>query len=126
MNCKKAFRLASNCNFNDAPELKIGHIRADNDNYRWWTTYFPSDAENFKTQTVTNEVNHLAKVIFRLLPKYSDMVRFCRSHPETKLRNSNDEYDFFIEGRAANYWVRCITRFRDYNMYINIYRKKQD
>lgn len=124
MRSKKCFNLVSDCTFDDTPELKIGHIRADNDNYRWWTKYFPSTAEDFKTQAVKNEANHLANVIFRLFPKYNDFVRYCQSHPEAKLENSDDTYNFFVEGQAANYWIRCITRFRDYNIYINIFRKE--
>lgn len=126
MNIKKVFRLTPDCNFRDAPEFKIGHIRADNDNYRWWTTYFPAEAKAYKTKAVIDEANRLCNTIMRLFPKYNDFVRFCQSHTEAKLENSSDCYNFFIEGQAANYWIRCITRFRDYNMYIHIYRKEQD
>lgn len=126
MNIKKVFRLTPDCNFRDAPELKIGHIRADNDNYRWWTTYFPAEADAYKTKAVIDEVSRLCNTIMRLFPKYNDFVRFCQSHPEAKPENSSDDYNFFIEGQEANYWIRCIIRFRDYNMYIHIYRKEQD
>lgn len=117
------FTLSYKCGFNDSPEMKIGHIRADNDNYRWWTTYFPDAGEEYKTQAVKEEVNCLWKLISRLFPKYGNLVCFCESHPEAAVNSGSDNYNFFVEGKEANYWIRCITRFRDYNVYVNIYRK---
>lgn len=125
MNSKKIFCFADDYAFSDRPEQKIGHIRADNDNYRWWTTYFPADAKKCKTPAVAKEANHLASIIFKLFPKYNDFVRFCEKHPEARLESSDDTYSFFVNGQEANYWIRCITRFRDYNVYINIFAKDQ-
>ena len=123
MNAKNTFILTPDCDFDCSQTHKIGHIRADNDNYRWWTTYFPADAKDNMTSSIKDEANYLMRIICRLFPKYNDMVRFCESHSEAKLEQSDDSYNFYVMGQAANYWIRCITRFRDYNIYINIFDK---
>jgi len=123
MNSKKIFRFANDYTFSDVLENKIGHIRADNDKYRWGISYFPADAKNRKTPAVVKEVKYLATIIFRLLPRYYDFVEFCEKHPEARLEGTNDSYNFFINGQEANYWIRCITRLHDYNIYINIFAK---
>ena len=33
------------------------------------------------------------------------------------------EYNFYLEGTLCNFWVRLITRWRDYNMYLHAFIK---
>lgn len=104
---------------------KIGHIRADHNGYRWWSTPWPLHLELEK-----KEIRMEIDAVFAALTD-EDALRdlealrdFCELHPEacagTELR---DEYDFFFEGEYCNFWIRCITRENDYNMYLNAFVK---
>ena len=37
-----------------------------------------------------------------------------------------DEFSFYYVGERCNFWIRLITRRRDYNMYLNAYIKEHD
>ena len=52
------------------------------------------------------------------------LTRFCRSHPEACVDPQfGQEYNFYLEGKACNFWIRLITRSRDYNLYLNAFAK---
>ena len=35
----------------------------------------------------------------------------------------SDEFNFYLEGETCDFWVRLITREKDYNLYLNAYAK---
>ena len=37
-----------------------------------------------------------------------------------------DEFSFYYVGERCNFWIRLITRRRDYNMYLNAYTKEEN
>ena len=112
------------CNFGDNlkdTETKIGYIRADHDGYRWWTTYFPCH-EELKTEDIRNEINGVCgELIENMFLNLGAIKEFC--HRRTEAKTSEDIYDFYIESELCNYWVRFITRKKDYNMYLHAYIK---
>lgn len=104
---------------------KICHIRADYDGYRWWNSIWPCNKE-LATPQVSQEIDHIyerltANNAFR---DFVALEAFCRRHPEAAVNGSKDEYNFYLEGVFCTYWLRCITRFRDYNLYLHVFAKE--
>lgn len=104
---------------------KIGHIRADYDGYRWWNTIWPCHKE-LSTPDISAEID---KVYFRLITEnaFSSLTalsEFCQKHPEAVVSaDQKDEYNFYFEGEYCLFWIRCITRCGDYNIYLHAFRK---
>lgn len=101
---------------------KIGHIRADYDDYRWWNTIWPLHKE-LSTPETSKEIDEL---YMRLISKdafatLSEMTDFCQDHPQAAVDRA--EYNFYYEGEYCLFWIRCITRKKDYNLYINAFTK---
>ncbi len=105
---------------------KIGHLRADYDGYRWWNSAWPCHTELSNSETA-KEIND---VYSRLIAKdafetFSDMSRFCLKHPEaSKQSSSDDEYNFYYTGNVCLFWLRCIRRKGDYNLYLHAFTKE--
>lgn len=111
--------------FNDVPRKKIGHIRADHDGYHWWSTAWPCHPE-LVTPEITAEIDWVYETLTAkdALADYDTLTCFCAAHPEARVHPEEDqEYNFYLEGMSCNFWVRLITRWRDYNMYLNAFIK---
>ena len=104
---------------------KIGHIRADYDGYRWWNTIWPCHKE-FSTPDISAEID---EIYSRLISKnaFSSLTalsEFCKKHPEAVVSaDQKDEYNFYFEGKYCLFWIQCITRRGDYNIYLHAFRK---
>ena len=101
---------------------KIGHIRADYDDYRWWSTIWPLHKE-LSTPETSKEIDELyqqltSKDAFATL---SEMTDFCHDHPQAAVDRT--EYNFYYEGEYCLFWIRCIIRKKDYNLYIHAFTK---
>ena len=101
---------------------KIGHIRADYDDYRWWNSIWPLH-KKLSTPEISKEIDEL---YMRLISKdafatLSEMTDFCHDHPQAAVDRT--EYNFYYEGEYCLFWIRCITRKKDYNLYINAFTK---
>ena len=106
---------------------KICHIRADYDGYRWWNSIWPCRKE-LATPQVSQEIDQtyerlIADDAFRDL---AALREFCRQHPEAAVSGYKDEYNFYFEGELCTYWLRCITRSKDYNIYLHAYDNKEE
>lgn len=131
-------RLTTECSFSEVfqdtervdsgiigvPRLKIGHIRADY-NGHWRNTVWPCHKE-----LVTDEIAHEIDEVYAALTAkdaladLDTLTRFCRSHPEVCAdRQFQREYNFYLEGKTCNFWIRLITSPRDYNLYLNAFAK---
>ena len=111
--------------FISVPRRKIGHIRADHDGRRWWNTVWPCHPE-LETLMVTTEIDQVYNALtgIEALADFDTLVDFCQSHPEARVHpTEGQEYNFYLEGEHCNFWVRLITRWRDYNMYLNAFTK---
>lgn len=107
------------------PRRKIGHIRADYDNYRWWNTAWPCHQE-LNTPPITAEIDrtYTALTAYDALRDLNALRQFCWSHPEAGVGSGlSDEFNFYLEGETCDFWVRLITREKDYNLYLNAYAK---
>jgi len=109
---------------NGLPEYcrKIGHIRADHDGYRWWSSIWPLHKE-LSTPETSKEIDD---VYTRLTSKdafatLSEMTDFCHDHPQAAVDRT--EFNFYYEGEYCLFWIRCITRNKDYNLYVHAFTK---
>lgn len=107
------------------PSGKIGHIRADHDGWRWWNTIWPCHDE-LATPEMKREIDAVYEALTAkdAFCDLTALTRFCESHPEARVGDSGTEYNFYLEGLLCDYWLRLITRRRDYNMYLNAYVKR--
>lgn len=105
---------------------KIGHIRADHDGYRWWNTVWPSHRERAMLE-ICREIDAVydaltAKDAFTDLKALRE---YCAGFPKARVNpNSDDEYNFYYVGELCLYWLRCITRKGDYNLYLHAFVKE--
>lgn len=50
---------------------------------------------------------------------------FCRANPEARANESAEgEFNFYLRGELCDYWLRLITREKDYNLYLSAYAKE--
>lgn len=107
------------------PRRKIGHIRADYDQYRWWSTVWSSHWD-LATADVKAEIDSTYEALTAkdALHDLNALRRFCWLHPEAQYsQETDDEFNFYLVGKTCDFWVRLITRDKDYNMYLNVYAK---
>ncbi len=112
--------------YGEVPRRKIGHIRADYDGYRWWSTAWPLHGNLAKAE-VTAEIDRTYEALTAkdALADLDTLRRFCWSHPEAQCSpNADDEFNFYLMGERCDFWVRLITREKDYNMYLHAYAKE--
>lgn len=110
--------------FSAVPRLKIGHIRADY-NGQWWNTVWPCHIE-LATDEAKREIDEVYAALTArdALADLDTLTRFCESHPEACVDSQfRQEYSFYLEGTACHFWIRLITRFRDYNLYLHAFAK---
>ena len=107
------------------PCRKIGHIRADYNKYRWWNTVWPSHWD-LATDEVKAEMDRTYEALTAndALRDLNALRRFCWSHPEAQPSpEADNEFNFYLAGETCDFWVRLITRDKDYNMYLSAYAK---
>ena len=104
---------------------KIVHIRADYDGHRWWNSIWPAHDE-LATPEIRREVDcvYAALTAKGAWADLDTLAAFCRKHPAALAnRSSTDEFNFYYEGELCGYWLRCITRKKDYNLYLHAFLK---
>lgn len=130
------FELKETCNFSEVfqhcskapdslsssekPDAQIGHIRAYYDGYEWQGEYFPC-RNHLRTEAFKRESQDIYSCLVSQLNTMKALRAFCEKYPSAKA--GENEYDFFMNGRAADYWIRFITRGNDYNLYLKAYAK---
>ena len=109
------------------PRRKIGHIRADYDDFRWWNTFWGCHCD-LATPKMANEIDQTYEALTAkdALHNLNALRRFCWSHPEAQAGpEADEEFNFYLVGETCDFWVRLITREKDYNMYLNAYAKAE-
>lgn len=103
------------------PRLKVGHIRADYNGRRWWNTVWPCHPE-LATAEISQEIDEVYDALTHIFPDLDALTRFCELHPEACADSQfRQEYNFYLEGKRCNFWIRLITRPRDYNLYLHAF-----
>lgn len=104
---------------------KIVHIRADYDGSRWWNTIWRHHNE-LATLEIRNEIDAVydALTAAGAFPDLDTLTAFCRSQPSAKVNaNCSDEFNFYFIGERCCYWLRCICRPKNYNLYLHAFLK---
>ncbi len=110
----------------EIPRLKIGHIRADY-SWRWRNTVWPCHNE-LATDEIKQEIDEVYTALTAkdALADLDTLKRFCQSHPEACADTQfKQEYNFCLEGECCNFWIRLITRPKDYNLYLHVFAKSR-
>ena len=101
------------------PRRKIGHIRADYDGWRWYNTVWPCHRA-LATPEVCTEIDRVYDALIApgALKDLAALRKFCADHMDACIsKEYEDEFSFYYVGERCNFWIRLITRRRDYNMY---------
>lgn len=108
-----------------AGNQKIGHIRADYDGHRWWASAFPSYSELQSKHTAKEmDMVYAALTAKDAFCDLQALRHFCENHMEACIdREFQQEFNFYLSGEFCNFWIRLITRSKDYNLYLNAYTK---
>lgn len=109
-------------------KLKIGHIRADYANGRWYNTVWPCHDE-LCTSEIAKEIDSIYEELIgsKCFPDLMALKQFCYSHPEAAVgEQDQDEYNFYLIGEYCDFWLRLITRNNDYNLYLSAFIKAPD
>lgn len=122
---KFVMALSRYCDFSGAwkdrtprgyPVSEMGYTRSDFDGQKWWTSPFPLD-DKLETPERARELDVVTSKLMEAFPSLDSLGDFCELFAED-LRRDN-EYNLYYKGRYANYWIRCIIRERDYNLYVH-------
>lgn len=106
-------------------EQKIGHVRADHDGRRWWTTWWSAN-EELKTPARKAEIDRVCGHVLDVLLKNGlpDIQALCAEYTQTVVGDACEgENNFFVDGVECGYWVRLINRPHDYNLYLHCFVK---
>lgn len=118
------FGLSRYCDFLDAwkdrtpdgrPISEMGYTRSDYD-WQWWTYPFPL-SEKLRTEGRAKELDKVTSLLTKAFPTLTHLGLFCELFAEDLRRDQ--EYNLYYKGQEANYWIRCIIRPRDYNLYVH-------
>lgn len=107
---------------NGKPVSEMGYIRADNDGYRWWNTAFPVN-KALETDALIDELDAVYDAFTAAFPTLTSLKRYCEDHLDP-LGSDDTEYNAYLDlGGPGFYWLRLITREKDYNLYLHCYSK---
>lgn len=112
------------CTF-PVPKLKIGHIRADHDGWRWQNTVWPCHRD-LAPPEVCKEIDRVYDQLTAAdaLKDLSALRKFCQNRSDACIdKELQEEYSFFYVGRHCDFWIKLTTREKDYNLYLNAYSK---
>ena len=103
------------------PVSEIAYSRSDYDGHRWWTTWHDGPGKKAVPELV-KEIDDFQNALFKLpaFKTLNTMRRFCRYAQAT---SEATEFNLYSETDHLYIWIRMITRFRDYNVYVHYYDK---
>lgn len=116
--------LVDGCSF-PVPKLKIGHIRADHDGWRWHNTVWPCHS-SLTTPEICMEIDRVYDKLTAAdaLKDLPTLRQFCAEHMDACIdKEFQQEFSFFYVGKHCDFWVKLTTREKDYNLYLNAYSK---
>ena len=120
MSKNRLFEMKETCNFQGNIRIPRLGIRAYWNQDGWNGSYFPCRG-NLWTKAFNWESQDIFRCLVTQFDNLERLRKFCKEHPESYV--SEHEYDFFMNGCAADYWIRFITRENDYNLYLKGFAK---
>lgn len=103
------------------PVSEVVFSRSDYDGYKWWSRWFDCQKEH-PSPALCQEIDQFHNALFKM-PEFKTldtMRHLCRIARPT---SCDSEFDFYSETAHFHIWLRLITRFRDYNLYVHYYHK---
>ena len=100
---------------------EVAYSRSDYDGHRWWTTWHDGPGKKAVPELV-KEIDDFQNALFKLpaFKTLNTMRRFCRYAQAT---SEATEFNLYSETDHLYIWIRMITRFWDYNVYVHYYDK---
>jgi len=102
------------------PATEVGYIRADYDGYRWWNTCWHKH-EALETPEIIAEIDAVYNAFKESFPDLAAMTNWCWNNASRT--NDTTEFNAYYVGEHGCYWLRMITRRRDYNLYLHCFSK---
>lgn len=103
------------------PVKEVVYSRSDYDGYKWCSTWFDCQKERLE-QALCQEIDQFQNSLFKMPEmKTLDTMRHLRCFAQPT--NSDNEFNLYSETEHFFIWLRMITRFRDYNLYVHYYLK---
>lgn len=104
------------------PVSEVVYSRSDYNGYRWYTNWFHPHKERL-TQPLIEEIDQFMNALFEMteFQTLDSMKKMCYSSAEKT--GSDTEFNLYTETEHFYVWLRLITRFRDYNLYVHFYQK---
>ena len=115
---QKLFPLSST----EHPVSEVAYSRPDFDGRKWWTTWFRSSEERVAPK-LSAEIDQFTEALFQL-PEFRNlgtMRDFCISGAQPT--SDKTAFNLYADTEHFHIWLRLITRFRDYNLYVHYYLK---
>ena len=105
------------------PESEICYSRSDHNGHRWWTTWWDCKKEKPSAELV-KEIDRFHSALFAmpLMKNLDTMRQLCKIAEPT---SDPTEFNLYSETEHFHIWLRIITRFRDYNLYVHFYLKQE-
>ena len=103
------------------PVSEVAYSRSDYDGCRWWTTWHNERGQKPAPKLV-KEIDEFQRALFKLpaFKTLDTMRQFCRYAQAT---SEPTDFNLYSEAKHLYIWIRLITRFRDYNVYVHYYDK---
>lgn len=104
------------------PEEEEAYSRSDYKEH-WWTTWFPVYPAATREQIA--EIDDFQESLFEF-PEFENLERMASACKAGKAQSTKDSTEFNLFSETENFyiWLRLITRYQDYNLYIHYYRKQ--
>jgi len=105
---------------------KVGHYYIRHNGRGWQSIYLPDNAYLQKAP-LTAEVGRVYRFLLEeLFPGRDGLQKlrgFCALNPGAATKGREEEYNFFINGRYANFWIQAATRDSDCHLCIHVFAK---
>ncbi|MCM1296622.1 MAG: hypothetical protein NC311_13880, partial [Muribaculaceae bacterium] len=107
--------------FTMRPESEIVYSRSDY-NHRWWTTWWDCKKEKPSAELV-KEIDRFQSTLFAM-PEFKNLDTMRLLCETAEATSDPTEFNLYSETEHFHIWLRMITRFRDYNLYVHFYLKQ--
>lgn len=103
------------------PVSEVVYSRSDYDGQKWWTTWFDCQEDKPEWELI-QEIDGFHNSLFAMpeIRNLDTMRKLCVFAEHT---DCDSEFNFYSETAHFYIWMRLITRFKDYNLYVHYYLK---